>query len=230
MRAWYPAALFALTLIACGVTHKTITGPDGRPGWFTITCEGRPAVCIEEARDACPDGYDTATSGGRTIDHGQMLIHCHRYGQSALVVPIRAADAPKAEASTQWTTVKSSEGYSFKVPDDWITEPINGHKAHHPPDMGVPLVYMTVWSHEGTLEEYTEKNYADRKVKETEIDGRKAAIAVKVDKLNGRRLRIVSAVVIDSGTAYELTCADSLLEETSETCKTICRSLKLSAR
>jgi hypothetical protein len=83
-------AALAILLSAC-VTSKAINGPDGKPGWYTISCSKSPSYCLEEAGRLCPSGYDVADAEGRqgtyvnnmgggfqaypTYD-GSMLIRC----------------------------------------------------------------------------------------------------------------------------------------------------------
>jgi len=81
--------MVCLVLAACGATSKPVNGPDGEPGWYSISCRRDESNCIEEAGNVCPNGYVTADAGGHegfyvnaqaglatSTYRGHMLIKC----------------------------------------------------------------------------------------------------------------------------------------------------------
>jgi hypothetical protein len=59
---------------ACGgaaVRSMQFRGPDGSTDWWSISCRGDNALCLREARETCPHGYDTADRS----DHDDVEVH-----------------------------------------------------------------------------------------------------------------------------------------------------------
>jgi hypothetical protein len=76
-----------------------VNGPDGQPGWFSISCNKGQEHCEEKAGEVCPRGYDVADANGHAgtaafadygpnggsayvvpTYHGHMLVKCHGSG------------------------------------------------------------------------------------------------------------------------------------------------------
>lgn len=86
------ALVAALAAVACHVSARQVTGPDGSRNWYSIQCSHNPANCTEKAGDVCPNGYETArethgeaekpnnlfdTSQGYHSEYeGSILIRC----------------------------------------------------------------------------------------------------------------------------------------------------------
>lgn len=76
-------ALVALALAGCGFSNgfSEARGPDGRPGWWRVTCEGDDRYCLKKSDELCPGGYVTGSRRDfRNRDFGtvdvEMLIRC----------------------------------------------------------------------------------------------------------------------------------------------------------
>jgi hypothetical protein len=67
----YSRGLLALQLVGCGASSTPVNGPDGEPGWYSISCKRDQTNCEEEAGQVCPHGYVTANAGGQ---HGTFLM------------------------------------------------------------------------------------------------------------------------------------------------------------
>jgi hypothetical protein len=94
-----------LVLAACGASvHSTqFRGPDGSPDWWDIECHRDNGLCLREAGEVCPHGYDVAgkeshddtvtnmaggastlgtttfansTARTTTVTNGELTIHC----------------------------------------------------------------------------------------------------------------------------------------------------------
>src|SRR5438477_86286 len=82
---WLPIAVVGAS-IACGGSQLRSTqfrGPDGTADWWQISCRGDNALCLREAGEVCPRGYDVA---GRE-SHDDVDAKTVASGGSALVSP-----------------------------------------------------------------------------------------------------------------------------------------------
>jgi hypothetical protein len=87
----------ATLIVGCSHSNATpVNGPDGQPGWFSVSCKRDQGNCEERAGEVCPNGYETANASGHAgtaafanydsnggtafvvpTYHGHMLIKCH---------------------------------------------------------------------------------------------------------------------------------------------------------
>jgi hypothetical protein len=103
-----PLSLVLVAAAACA-SATPVNGPDGQPGWFSISCKKDQTNCYEKAGEVCPSGYVTADSqshSGTAVNagmtqgaawmsahptyQGDMLIKCQAGGAS----PGTSAAAP----------------------------------------------------------------------------------------------------------------------------------------
>jgi hypothetical protein len=81
------AVIALLVVVGCGASATRVMGPDGSVSWYEITCLSNHGSCLEKARELCPNGYEVATSDGRTErivsdamvgepESGKMLTRC----------------------------------------------------------------------------------------------------------------------------------------------------------
>jgi len=63
-----------------------VPGSDGKDNWWQITCHRDDAGCMQQAAQACPDGYDVHDRDKRRY----MLIQCR--GRSAERVKVASDD------------------------------------------------------------------------------------------------------------------------------------------
>ena len=74
----------ALALAGCeSASSRPVNGPDGEPGWYSISCRQDMGNCEEEAGSVCPHGYVTAneTEHERPV----MVSTYNAYGGSTYV-------------------------------------------------------------------------------------------------------------------------------------------------
>lgn len=123
MRGWILPVLLAVD--GCRAQSVPVNGPDGEPGWFSITCR-KEAACREEAGDVCPYGYEVAHESGHsgvsttsdnplvaagdtisgekkvyTTFEGSLLVKCHRRGYAAADDSTPAPTSTAAAAPTE---------------------------------------------------------------------------------------------------------------------------------
>jgi hypothetical protein len=92
------AATVTGLLVGCSRSSATpVNGPDGQPGWFSVSCKGEKKNCDEKSGEVCPYGYelvDMSENAGTTFAsyksayvtpsyRGYMVIKC--YGAAAAV-------------------------------------------------------------------------------------------------------------------------------------------------
>jgi len=66
-----------VALLACSFASSTpVNGPDGEPGWYSVTCKRDMGNCFEEAGDRCPHGYVTEDD-----DRREGTVHVANYNQ-----------------------------------------------------------------------------------------------------------------------------------------------------
>jgi hypothetical protein len=89
MLGWKPTAVrFAgvsviLAVAACASSSRPVNGPDGEPGWYSVSCRRDMGNCEEEAGDVCPHGYITANESEH--EHPVVLSTYDAYGGSTYV-------------------------------------------------------------------------------------------------------------------------------------------------
>jgi hypothetical protein len=77
------AIVAALGVSACGAESQPVRGPDGEPGWYSVSCRRDMGNCEEEAGNLCPRGYVTASESER--DHPVVYSTYNAYGGSTYV-------------------------------------------------------------------------------------------------------------------------------------------------
>jgi hypothetical protein len=107
-------------VVACGssLTSTQFRGPDGTTKWWSIACKGDNSLCLREAGEVCPHGYNTAdhrshdgsetnsvTSGGgyfpvmsstktNAVTNDELVIQCNGPGIAATTVEPECAKPP----------------------------------------------------------------------------------------------------------------------------------------
>ena len=194
-------------------------GPSGA-GWKSVECSGTHQSCIDAAARACPGGYELATSGGSTEVTGSSYKGTG--GVSGKYTGHMLVKCTDAETMTRKVL---AEDCSFNVPASWSEDEVDGTTVFHPAGSYDTQVAVDVTAWQGSLDSYATKHFAGYNLEKSSVDEQVALIAVKRDELNS--MRITTVATLDTGKVYELTCASKSLDELSETCRRVLRSLHI---
>ncbi len=185
-----------------------------------MECTGTHQSCIDAAARVCPGGYELATSGGATEVTGSSYK-----GTGGVTSKYTGHMLVKCTESETATRKVVADNCAFTVPMSWSEDDVDGTTVFHPRGSYDTQVAVDVTAWKGSLEGYATKNFAGYNLEKTDLDDHDAVVAVKRDELN--LMRVTTVAFLDNGKVYELTCASKQLDELSNTCRRVLRSLHI---
>jgi len=54
-----------VVILGCDSASRRVNGPDGEPGWYSVSCRRDLSNCEDEAAKVCPRGYVSAGESER---------------------------------------------------------------------------------------------------------------------------------------------------------------------
>lgn len=209
----------ALGCVAPHSSSRSVSGPGGA-GYRSIECAGSQQECFEKAARVCPNGYELATSGGASDTSGGVS---GGYGSVSSVYKghmlIRCNTGPVVYRRVH------SRGCAFKVPRDWVMDPVDGSDIYHPSHSYDFQVAADSSTFNGSLHDWAAKNFAGYKLEDTELEAGSAVLLTKADELNS--LRMSTVLFGAKGRVYEVSCASRLTDSLSPVCATVLRSASI---
>ncbi len=74
------------------MSSARVRGPDGETNWIAITCKGAQMLCVQRAGEACPHGYEAATSLGHEGQASSFSYGANKYVATAQASSVHTYD------------------------------------------------------------------------------------------------------------------------------------------